>query len=313
MPVPAAEAGARGSEPMTLILGSPRSGTTLLRLALACHPQMVVPPEAGFAVWLAERFAERIDSGENDAVAPFVDAVVSSRKFEHWRMDRSRVLAAVSDTFGGGYAAVIRAIYREYASLTGKPWAGLGDKNNFHITQLHWLDRVYPGAKIIHLVRDPRDVYCSRREVAALPAGVYSPAFGESAAAFADQWVAENLGVHLRFGLQGRYHRVEYADLVSDPRSSLQGICRHLELPYDEVMLDYPRINRTAALEPAELLPWKQRTLEDPDVSRVGRYRADLGERDARMIWERCRPFFTETRSRFDGGFGGVLDGSEAG
>ena len=34
--------------PMPMIVGSPRSGTTLLRLMLDAHPEMAIPPETGF-------------------------------------------------------------------------------------------------------------------------------------------------------------------------------------------------------------------------------------------------------------------------
>lgn len=38
------------------IIGSPRSGTTLLRLMMNSHPRIVVPPECGFAVWWYEKY-----------------------------------------------------------------------------------------------------------------------------------------------------------------------------------------------------------------------------------------------------------------
>ncbi|MDE2234040.1 MAG: sulfotransferase, partial [Gammaproteobacteria bacterium] len=40
------------------VIGSPRSGTTLLRLILTSHPQIVVPPECGFVTWLYPTFGE---------------------------------------------------------------------------------------------------------------------------------------------------------------------------------------------------------------------------------------------------------------
>src|SRR3954452_10016225 len=34
--------------PMPMIVGSPRSGTTLLRFMLDAHPELAIPPETGF-------------------------------------------------------------------------------------------------------------------------------------------------------------------------------------------------------------------------------------------------------------------------
>jgi hypothetical protein len=35
---------------MPIIVGSPRSGTTLLRFMLDSHPELAIPPETGFLV-----------------------------------------------------------------------------------------------------------------------------------------------------------------------------------------------------------------------------------------------------------------------
>ena len=44
------------SEAPVFIIGNPRSGTTLIRLMLTCHPQIVIPPESGFLVTLYPKY-----------------------------------------------------------------------------------------------------------------------------------------------------------------------------------------------------------------------------------------------------------------
>jgi len=34
--------------PMPVVIGAPRSGTTMLRLMLDAHPDLAIPPETGF-------------------------------------------------------------------------------------------------------------------------------------------------------------------------------------------------------------------------------------------------------------------------
>src|SRR5712691_10615366 len=41
--------------PMPIIIGCPRSGTTLLRFMLDAHPDLAIPPETGFLVPCADR------------------------------------------------------------------------------------------------------------------------------------------------------------------------------------------------------------------------------------------------------------------
>src|SRR5271165_110540 len=44
-------AGEAGLSPMPIIVGVPRSGTTLLRFMLDSHPNLAIPPETGFLAW----------------------------------------------------------------------------------------------------------------------------------------------------------------------------------------------------------------------------------------------------------------------
>ena len=41
-------------KPMPIIVGAPRSGTTLLRLMVDAHREIAIPPETGFAVAVAQ-------------------------------------------------------------------------------------------------------------------------------------------------------------------------------------------------------------------------------------------------------------------
>src|SRR5258706_15772466 len=51
--------------PMPIIIGSPRSGTTLLRFMLDAHPDLAIPPETGFLVPCAERAGQGTISRED--------------------------------------------------------------------------------------------------------------------------------------------------------------------------------------------------------------------------------------------------------
>ena len=286
------------AEPFVVVLGSPRSGTTMLRLMLSCHPDMVVPPEAGFAVWLAGDFADAIGSDPRANVEAYADAVMRSRKFEHWRLGRAAVLAAVSDAADDGYAACVRSVYRAYAVSVGKPRAVLGDKNNFYITQPAEVDRVFPGCRVLHLVRDPRDVYCSRAEVSAAgDLGAYAPMFHPSAVAFAQQWSRENAEVVRTFEGQSRYLRLEYESLAGRPEETLRSVCHHIGVEYNRAMLDFGAENRRMGLEPHELLPWKRMTLDPLTTSRVGRYVDELSLELQEQIERECADWYASVPS----------------
>src|SRR3546814_17783449 len=61
------------------------------------------------------------------------------------------------------YRDFVDAIFRCYADAQGKPrW---GDKTPFYTPDIDIIRRVFPDAKIVHLVRDGRDVVLSQRSI----------------------------------------------------------------------------------------------------------------------------------------------------
>ncbi|MEE2987827.1 MAG: sulfotransferase, partial [Nitrospinota bacterium] len=66
------------------IIGNPRSGTTLLRLMLTCHPNICIPPESGFMIDLYKTYYRcQVDS---KSLQNFITDVLSSQKMETWKI-----------------------------------------------------------------------------------------------------------------------------------------------------------------------------------------------------------------------------------
>ncbi|MCP5048318.1 MAG: sulfotransferase, partial [bacterium] len=70
--------------PPVFVIGNPRSGTTMFRLMLTCHPNIVVPPESGFLVNLYHEYREF--SGKKEELHAFVEQVLKSDKMEEWKI-----------------------------------------------------------------------------------------------------------------------------------------------------------------------------------------------------------------------------------
>src|SRR5262249_51644891 len=112
----------RGSsevEAMPFIVGSPRSGTTLLRFMLDSHPELAIPPETGFLLIgkelsgtgddLREQFFQAITSYPPEAPG-WADFHIPTEEF-HARLGQLRPFT-VADGF--------RLFYRMYAERFGK-------------------------------------------------------------------------------------------------------------------------------------------------------------------------------------------------
>lgn len=231
---------------MPFVVGSPRSGTTLLRFMLDTHPELAIPPETGFLT-LGPKLKGR---GDKLRESFFREVVNYPNPFPNWpdfEIPEETFRAALSEinpfTVSDGY----RAFYRLYAARFGKSrW---GDKTPLYCHELKLIRRLLPEARFVHIIRDGRDAALSLRQM------WFSPG-----------WEIETQAAHWRkFVLAARraglgrpdYLEVRYEDLILKPRETLERVCAHVGLAYDEVMLSY--YTRT----PARLGEHKGRTRRD--------------------------------------------------
>ena len=275
--------------PPIFILGNPRSGTTLLRLMLTCHREVVVPPECGFAVWLWEKYRGWDRSTAAAMIGPFVDDVAAARKFDTWGIGQGELTEALAAAPPGSYAEAASRVYECYGRRRGRSFARWGDKNNLHVDHVATIDAIFPRAFFVHIVRDGRNVACSYKDLhAAHIESRYAPRLPWKAADVAGDWQAANAKIDAacRELDAARVFRIRFEDLVTDTEASLRALCEALGEDFDPAMLDYHRQNARQELEPAELLPWKRKTLQPPIPAEVDRFRREL-ERDEIAAFER--------------------------
>jgi hypothetical protein len=257
------------------IIGNPRSGTTLLRLMLTCHPRIVIPPEAGFLIQLQKEHGGF--RGGAEALDHFVAALLASPKFEYWKLPEPVLRRALAEAKPGTYAALIAAVYVCYASVhqPGKPrW---GDKNNHYLAYIETIASLFPDARFVHIVRDGRDVACSYRSLADVK-GEYAPRLPSDVFEAVFDWNRNLARIRRSFARVGwkRAHELRYEDLVREPESVLRRVCEFLGEEYSPAMLEYDRENRERELEPRDFDAWKRKNRDGVDLTAVGRWEREL-------------------------------------
>jgi hypothetical protein len=213
--------------PMPVIIGVPRSGTTLLRFMLDAHPALAIPPETGFLArplpWprvLAAREALfRTVTRLPFKSGPWQDFGLDAQEF------REELRKIEPFDLGEGF----RAFYRLYARKHHKP--RYGDKTPLYCEHVEAIEKLLPEAHFIHIIRDGRDVALSLRPMSFAP--------GLDMKTLALYW--RRLIQHARqSGRRCRaYSEIRYEQLVADPASVLSTLCRFLKLDFDPVMLRY--------------------------------------------------------------------------
>lgn len=255
-----------------LLVGCPRSGTTLLSAILHAHPDIAVAPETRFllpAYRQRARFGNLTDPADRRALGEFVTG--KKTLFNDLKIDRATVVQAVVDappTFGSGVACV----WREFARSRGATrWV---EKRPAYWREMATLMRLFPDAQVIHLVRDPRAVVASLMAVK-----WYKRPLPHAAAL----WVQADreLRKWARRLPADSYHRLRFEDLTADPRGELTRLTTFLGEPFAEQMLDH--LSAADDLVP-QRKTWHSRVRGPIDASRVKAWQQTLSPQDAGLI-----------------------------
>jgi len=221
---------------MFFIVGSARSGTTLLRMMLNAHPEVAVPPESRFVVDLYRSDEVQVDD--------FLAQLEGHPRWISWDTPIEDVRAQLTGMTTVSYPEAIEAAYMAYAQNRNKK--SYGDKTPRYIEDLPLLSRLWPVAKFVHLVRDGREVALSYADVP------FGPSTVAKAAAL---WKARvKLGMERGRPLgTARYLELRYERLLVNPQEEVEGLCSFLDLEFDPAMLDYSERARSEVLDRAKL------------------------------------------------------------
>jgi hypothetical protein len=128
-----------------------------------------------------------------------------------------------------GFAEVFAFLHRRFAEKQGKPrW---GNKTPRFVRYGDLLKRAFPGARFVHVVRDPRAVANSL---------VRSVVHRSTPLHAARRWVRDTgAGRGLARRYPGDCLEVRYEDLVASPEEVLRSVCGFLDVPFSDRMFSY--------------------------------------------------------------------------
>ena len=272
------------------IIGNPRSGTSLLRLMLTCHPEVVIPPEGHFFLWLEAKFGEK-DFPET--AQQFIDELVTTKKFETWGIKKQALQELFSECAPQKFRDAVALVYCSYGILKGRSeFRYWGDKNKLWKDKLHSVLRYFPNSKFVHIVRDGRDVACSIKELSAreMHTFKYGPRMPDNIYNIAEHWATNVTFIQKYIAtLQPNQHiTVRYEDLILSPRQTLTEVAGFLQLEFSESMLDYARRNRDEKLEPEETMQWKLKLNGELEKANIGKFQSLLTEHEVAIFEKRC-------------------------
>ena len=235
-----------GNEPI-FVLGYQRSGTTLLQSMLGTHRNIAAPPELYFFVRiaaLAPYYGDLRDDGNlRRVIKDTIEFPLGT--FDSYDLDQDELFLSIADG-PRGYGDVLTATMSAVAARQGKRrWSEKSPGQSAgHVLSL------VPQARLVHIVRDPRDVVASTLAVPWMTDGARRIAIEVR------RHMLDSIAVGTGAGPR-RYTMIRYEDLTRDPEAVLRHVCGFIGEEFDPDMLD-----RTAPASAGTVIdigrPWQE-------------------------------------------------------
>jgi hypothetical protein len=250
------------------IVGSGRSGSTLLRLMLASHSRIAIPKETWFLTALVERFPSDRLLQESE----IVEAIAVMTHHERWPdmgLDAAEVRRRVAKMSGVRLRSLVEVVYRWHMEVEGKSrW---GDKTPPYIEIVPALAALFGDAKFIHLIRDGRDVAKSFQK---------QDWNGPWMDGYTREWLRA-VELDMRLGetpLNERILRIRYEDLVLHPEATLRKICSFIDERFEDQMLLWQ--GKVNGAIPDRERKFHSGLSRDLNPSDVGRWQREMTSRE---------------------------------
>lgn len=248
------------------IMGYQRSGTTILRERLNRYRGVCVPPESSFATWLYQEFGDwRLRDVASDRLSQFIVELQRARKFENWRLDSSALALTITEQGPSNYSELVAAVYLTYCNNWSvgrlRAW---GDKNNVHANHLDLILKLFPETRIIHVVRDPREVRASELRLRAKANNhPHAPTISPNNSDFCRKWRRQFQALdNYRVARPEDYLLVKIEDYVLKPTTLEKKLLRFLvgPPPCPEYLGDQYDFRQNPELA----YSWKSKAKSDP-------------------------------------------------
>lgn len=244
------------------IVGMARSGTTLLSEILNAHSQIAASPETHYfrKYWTDEQkstMEKRIILTEE-----FLDGN-EFKQFGFSKKQKQEIRAELLAAIRKGLPQILDVVLTHYRLKHNKPiWC---EKTPVHMLYLPHIAKLFPEAKFIFLVRDPRDICLSLKKV---------PFNAGSTVSIARRWKRyARLSVSYQRQYQGKLLVVKYEDLIRQPERQIMKICQFLNIDYQSDMLKQE--NGPATFD-GEKEYWKLNAIKPIDKNNYDKWRYEM-------------------------------------
>jgi hypothetical protein len=270
------------------VCGAPKSGTTWLQRIFDAHPEVCCSGEGHFISRFSAPMSKVVNT-YNRRLSLEAEQVYEGRPY-------------YADIDQAEFDDMVRAfVLKRLTARADAQTRWIGDKTPNYTHYLPQLHRLFPQGKIIHIVRDPRDVAVSRmaHSQRAGVAEAFTPGTEQhrltvegavklwmEAVAMVDAFAQTHPTL---------VHEVRYRELHDDPIGETERLFRFLGAPVEPVL-----IQGIAAATSFEAMAGRKPGVEDPSSflrkGIVGDWKTRLDAESARRISESCGELMRQKR-----------------
>ena len=269
---------------IVVVVGVGRSGTSLLQAMLHRHRHISFLPETHiFRRYIGpslRRYWNQARGGQ-----ALAKRLKKDREFSRAQIDPEILLEGASRD-GGRFQVhdVYLELLKEHAIR--RDVRVVGDKDPRLMDFLPALARYVPGASILHIVRDPRDVLVSRRKAG------WSGGRSDLSHLLVYRAQMRRGRTTGRRCFGERYRELRYEDLLRRPEETLTSVCRHIGVQYDPGMLDFGESARELIAE--EEWGWKKNMVGPLMSGNIGNWEEELSPEVRRRVEGLCMDPFND-------------------
>lgn len=259
-----------------LLLSSERSGSNLLRVMMDVHGKVSAPASAQVIKTLLPLISLYGSFGEKAAQVMAEDMIrILETQLGSWvmppKVEEILELIEGAPTFG----KVLMALYATVSKAQGK--SEIFIKDNGIIPHASALATLYPKARFVYLVRDPRDVALSWKRSSGHPGGVRDAA---------KMWAKEQNQAMQFLAIQEASSNpvtvIRYEDLVTRPEEVMREALEELGLDFEERMLSFYE-REEAQRAAATMSGWAN--LKEPLLANnCGKYKEGLSGKEIESV-----------------------------
>ena len=252
------------------IVGVGRSGTSLLQSMLNAHSKVAFIPET--------HFLRKYVFKKNVAITPenkngFLNELKNDLEFNRTKIEPENIVHS-----GNTYLQTYNLLLENYLKSKGKDI--IGDKDPRNIDFISQLNHFFPEAKVLHIIRDPRDVVLSRTKAdwsKHWPFGLHAYLYNTQIQ------MGRKKGIQL-FG--DNYLEIYYESLIEQPVEELKRVCTFIGVDYEQEMLNFGKSAKE--LVDKREMQWKKETLGPLLSTNKNKWKTSFSSKQIDLIQKVC-------------------------